>query len=232
MKAKGDLTKVDKRFLSILAGLIIIFAGIFAITQHSSNKSNSGSGASSSKATNHTEGQNQKNVTLVEYGDYECPICEAYYTPLKEAVTPYLNDIHFQFRNLPLTSIHPNAFAAARAAEAAGMQNKYWEMHDMLYDQANWQVWSQSKSPISLFESYAQTLGLNLNQYKQDYSSSKVNDAINADVSEFNKTGKSMATPSFFLDGQYIDNSQMADNNGPSVNKISQVIKDEIAKKK
>src|SRR4051812_37282318 len=110
---------MDKRFLGILGAIIIIFIGIFAISQHSSN--NSGTNGSGSQATNHVEGGNAKGVTLVEYGDYECPICEAYYLPLKQAVAQYSSDIHFQFRNLPLTAIHQNAFAAARAAEAAAL---------------------------------------------------------------------------------------------------------------
>ncbi len=108
---------MDKRFLGILVGLFIIFVGIFAFSQHSSNKSSGG--ASSSQATNHVQGQNTKKVTVLEYGDYQCPICGAYYQPLKDAVGAFGDQIAFQFRNLPLTSLHPNAFAAARAAEAA-----------------------------------------------------------------------------------------------------------------
>src|SRR4051812_21731721 len=110
---------MDRRFLGILGGIIVIFIIIFTVTQKSSNESSGGGGAnSSSQATKHVEGQNSASVTFQEYGDYECPICQAYYQPLKTAVTPLLPQIHFQFSNLPLTAIHPNAFAGARAAEA------------------------------------------------------------------------------------------------------------------
>src|ERR1700759_4161004 len=143
---------MDKRFLGILGAVIIIFIGIFAISQHSSNKTNTG-GGSSAQTTNHVEGQGSSGVKLVEYGDYECPVCEEYYQPVKQAVADNSSQIYFQFRNLPLTSLPPNAFAAARAAEAAGMQNKYWQMHDKLYDNQN--DWVSQPNPQSIFDQYA-----------------------------------------------------------------------------
>ncbi|HET6863599.1 MAG TPA: thioredoxin domain-containing protein [Candidatus Saccharimonadales bacterium] len=221
---------MDKRFLGILAAIIIIFIGIFAISQHSSNKSTNSSGASGAQPTNHVEGQNKAGVTFVEYGDYECPICEAYYQPLKQAVAPLLDQIHFQFRNLPLTSIHPNAFAGARAAEAAALQGKFWQMHDKLYENQN--AWVSSSSPIDLFSQYAQQIGLNVGQFKADYASSKVNDSINADLAAFAKTGQQQGTPAFFLDGKYLANTNLIDANGaPSVDKIQAAIKAEINSK-
>jgi protein-disulfide isomerase len=220
---------MDKRFLGILGAIVIVFIGVFVITQNSNNKSTGSTSAS--QATNHVEGQNAKGVTLVEYGDYECPICEAYYLPLKQAVSQNLADIHFQFRNLPLTAIHQNAFAAARAAEAAGLQNKFWEMHDKLYENQN--AWVNSSTPLDLFSQYAQQIGLNVNQFKTDYASSKVNDAINADLAAFAKTGKDSATPTFFLDGTYLPNTGLIDaqTGAPNADKISAVIKAEISKK-
>jgi protein-disulfide isomerase len=222
---------MDKRFLGILGILVIIFGGIFVASQHSSSNSSGGS-SGNGQPTNHVQGQNAKNVTFVEYGDYECPICGAYYQPLKSALTPdVLQNIHFQFRNLPLVSIHQNAFAGARAAEAASLQNKYFEMHDILYENQN--AWSQSNNPLSIFQGYAKQLGLNMTQFNSDYSSSKVNDAINADLAEFKKTGQQQATPTFFLDGKYIANTEFSDpsTGAPSPDKIQKVINGEIAKK-
>jgi protein-disulfide isomerase len=224
---------MDRRFLSILGGIIAIFIIIFAVTQHSSNNStNSNSGGSSSQPTNHVEGQGSTGVKLIEYGDYECPICEAYYQPLKTAVTPLLPQIYFQFRNLPLTAIHPNSFAAARAAEAAGYQNKYWQMHDKLYENQN--SWVSVSNPQSLFDSYAQQLGLNISKFNADYGSEKVNNAINADLAAFQKTGKEQATPTFFMNGKYVPNSEFTDptTGQPDPAKITQVIQNEINSKK
>lgn len=225
---------MDKRFLAILAAIIIIFGGIFALTRNSGN--NSGASSNNAQPTNHIEGQGSTGVKLVEYGDYECPVCAEYYQPVKQAVAQLSSQIYFQFRNLPLTSLHPNAFAAARAAEAASLQDKFWQMHDQLYqnqDPSGRSGWVSSSNPLSYFTTFAQQIGLNLDKFKTDYGSSQVNDAINADVAAFKKTGQQEATPTFFLDGRYIDNAQLVDSktNQVSVDKIVALVNSEIAAK-
>lgn len=220
---------MDKRFLAILATLVVIFGGIFIFSQHSRNKSNAGSGAT--QPSNHVIGDGTKNVTLVEYGDYQCPICAAYEPVIEQVRTAYAKDIHFQFRNLPLSSLHPNAFSAARATEAASLQNKFWEMHDTLYNQANWQSWTVSSSPINLFKVYAQQLGLDVSKFQSDFASEKVNSVVQADLDAFKKTGRQQATPSFFLDGNYIDNPKLTDqNNRPLFEKFKAILDTEISK--
>ena len=219
---------MDKRFLAILATIVVIFGGIFIFSQNSSNKSSVGDGQPSS----HLIGDGAKNVTLIEYGDYQCSACEAYEPVLEQVRTAYGKDIHFQFRNLPLVAIHPNAFAAARAAEAASLQDKFWEMHDTLYDQANWQSWTVSSSPIDLFKAYAQQLGLDVSKFQSDFASEKVNSTIQADLGAFKKTGKQMATPTFFLNGTYLENTKLTDqNNRPLFAKFQAILDAEISKK-
>jgi protein-disulfide isomerase len=222
---------MDRRFATILAVLLIAFVGLFVITKNSSDQGSSNNSADNSKTSNNIEGLGTKGVTLVEYGDYQCPVCGAYYQPIEQLVAQFKNDIRFQFRNLPLTSIHPNAFAAARAAQAAGLQNKYFEMHDLLYE--NQAGWSGSNSPQTLFVDYAKQIGLNVEQFKKDYASQKVNDTINADLDAFDKTGQDLATPTFFLNGEYLPNSKLSDpqTGQPSLEKMIEVIKAEIAKK-
>jgi protein-disulfide isomerase len=220
---------MDRRFLGILTAIVLIFIGIFAVSKNSDNSGTKNNALV--QPTYHITGEGKKKVTLVEYGDYQCPICGLYYQPLKQVVDQFKTDIYFQFRNLPLVSVHPNAFSAARAAEAAGMQNKYWQMHDVLYE--NQSAWAAESQPLNAFASYAQQLGLNVDQFKKDYVSSKVNDAINADLNAFNKTGQSMGTPTFFLDGKYLANSNVADPNTgqPSIERFGTVINAEIAAK-
>jgi len=148
---------MDKRFLSILGAIIIIFVGIFVFSQHSNNNSSSSSN-SSQQPTSHIEGQGKAGVTLVEYGDYECPICGLYYPVVKQVEAQFSSQIYYQFRNLPLTSIHKNAFAGARAAEAAGLQGKYWQMHDALYenqDPNGASGWVASDNPLTFFTTFA-----------------------------------------------------------------------------
>lgn len=220
---------MDKRFLAILAALVIIFVGIFAVSKNSSKSGTSSS--TSTQPTSHIEGKGAKGVTMLEYGDYQCSVCEVYHTVVDEVVAKYSNDIYFQFRNLPLVSVHPNAYAAARAAEAAGLQGKYFEINRLLYQASNWQVWTVSTSPNSYFQNYAKTLGLDLNKFNSDISSTKVNDSINADLAEFKKTGQQSATPTFFIDGKYVSNSDLTDDNGPSLAKFSAKIDAAIAAK-
>jgi protein-disulfide isomerase len=193
---------MTKTFWGILLAVVIILGGIYwANSSHSSSKSTTNQN-SSNQTTSHIEGQGKDGITLVEYGDYECPYCSEFYPVVKQVVAEYNSEIYYQFRNLPLTQIHPNAFAAARAAEAAGLQGKFWQMHNELY--ASQSDWVNSSNPVPIFKGYAKSLGLNLSQYESAYNGSVVNNVINADVAAFDKTGQEMATPTFFLNGTKI----------------------------
>ncbi|MBI2285526.1 thioredoxin domain-containing protein [Candidatus Saccharibacteria bacterium] len=219
---------MDKRFLAILGGIIAIFIGIFVITQ--AGNDNEGTNSTNQQPTSHIKGEGKKGVTLIEYGDYQCPVCTVYKPVLNQVYDRFSQDIYFQFRNLPLVSIHPNAFAAARAAEAAGMQSKYFEMHDKLYQNQN--AWASSNNALSLFKQYAQEIGLDVGKFETDYAKKEINDAINADLAAFAKTGQSQATPTFFLDGKYIENRDLSDENGnPSVDKFAELINAAISQK-
>ncbi len=212
---------MSKSFLGILASIIIIFGAIFFFTSQNNNKS--GSTSSSTQPTNHIEGGGSTGVTLVEYGDFECPYCEEYYPIVKQVVADEYSKITFQFRNFPLTSIHPNAFAGARAAEAAGLMGKYWQMHDALYNSSNWRQWSTATNPDPYFYQYAQQLGLNVSQFKTYFASNQVNNMIQADMAAGNKLNI-QGTPTFYLDGKQIQV-------GPSVSQFETLINNAIAAK-
>jgi len=223
---------MDRRFLAILGGIIVILGAFFVISQNSSsNKSSNQSTNSTAQPTNNVIGDNAKGVTLVEYGDFQCPVCGLYYQTVKDLTTKMKPDIKFQFRNLPITQIHPNAFAAARAAQAAALQGKFWEMHDQLY--TNQSTWASSTAPLAFFKTYAKAIGLDMTKFEKDYASTATNDVINADIAEFNKTGQQVATPTFFVNGKVIDNKDLAGSNGfPSVDKFVAIINTEAAKQK
>ncbi len=219
--------------MAILAVIILIFVGIFFFTQSSNNSGDSkDKSGRSAQATNHVKGDNAKKVTLVEYGDFECAVCELYEPIVQQVFNANAANMQLQYRNLPLVGTHKNAFAAARTAEAAALQNKFWEMHDLLYEPNNWQAWTVASTPRTLFDGYAQSLSLDMTKFRADYESSAVNNLINADVAEFKKTGRQMATPTFFLNGQYIENDKLTDeNNRPSVAKFQALLDAEFAKK-
>lgn len=218
---------MTKQFWAALVVIVLILVGVFVIADH---KNASAPTSSVSGVTEHIEGQGKAGVTLVEYGDYQCPACGEYYEPLKEVFAKYSSQIYFQFRNFPLTNLHPNAFAGARAAEAAAMQGKYWQMHDVLYEQnmayytQNVQNWIPASNPLPFFDSYAKQIGLNVTEFNKDFESDKVNNAINADIAEGNKLNIT-GTPTFFLDGKEISNPD------PTLQAFSQVLDKAIAQK-
>jgi len=196
---------MSKQFLAILAVIVIVFVGIFAISNHKSTSS------TSAKPTNHVIGLGKDGVSLVEYGDFQCPYCGEYFSTVKQIQQEYNSQITFQFVNFPLTSLHPNAFAGARAAEAANLQGKYWPMHDLLYEENQIyynsndtaSTWISSSNPLTDFDTYAKQLGLNVSKFNSDYASTEVNNLINADMAKGNKLGVD-ATPTFYLDGKEI----------------------------
>jgi protein-disulfide isomerase len=209
---------MDKRFWGFLAVVVIVLGGIFFIT--SDNKANAPSG--DVKVSNHVVGQGTTGVKLVEYGDFQCPACGQYYPVVKQIKEKYGDQITFQFRNFPLFQIHQNAIASSRAAEAAAIQDKFWEMHDLLYE--NQDSWSASSNPQQVFESFAKQLGLDTAKFKEDYKSSRVNDQVQADIKEGNRL-KVDSTPTFFLDGKKISSPQ------PTVDAFSKVIDSAIEQK-
>ncbi|MDB5170800.1 MAG: disulfide bond formation protein DsbA [Candidatus Saccharibacteria bacterium] len=213
---------MSKQFWGVIVAIVLVFIGIFALT---GNKANDSTKKSSSQAglTQHVQGNNSAGITLVEYGDYQCPYCQQYYPTVKQVQAEFNDQIKFQFRNFPLVNLHQNAFAAARAAEAAALQGKFWEMHDALYETTNYQVWTRAKDPTPYFTGYAEQLGLKKDQFNTDFASSKVNKLINADSAEATKLGVT-GTPAFFLNGKKIEV-------GNSVASFQKVIKDELAKK-
>jgi protein-disulfide isomerase len=190
---------MSKQFWGIIIAIVVVFVGVIALTGKDSKAPGNGDKAST---TNHTKGAGTAGVTLVEYGDFQCPYCGLYYPTVQQVQQTYGDKLKFQFVNFPLTSLHRNAFSAARAAEAAGLQGKYWEMYDKLYQNQN--DWSSASDPLNNFNAYAKSIGLNVARFDQDYASSTVNDLINADMAKGNDL-KLTATPTFYLNGKKIE---------------------------
>ena len=152
----------------------------------------------------HTKGSESNKILLIEYGDYQCPSCGDAYPNVNTLMEEYGDDVTLVFRNFPLTAIHPNARAAAAVAEAAGLQGKFWEMHDKLYvSQNDWSGLDASKR-TTVFNSYAQDLGLDMDKFNADVAGKEAGQKINFDMA----LGKSVdvaATPTFFLNGKKLD---------------------------
>jgi protein-disulfide isomerase len=208
------------RFWAIIGVIAVIFVGFLIFGGDKDDKKNTGSNGDTATTSNHIKGKTDSKVKLMEYGDFQCPTCSLYYPVVKEVYAKYQDKIAFQFRNLPLTQLHNHAFAAARAAEAASMQGKFWEMHDMLYEGQN--GWSGSSSPTNTFKQYAKNLGLNETKFMDDFASSSVNKTINNDIDAFKATESDMATPTFFLNGKKLELRDLVDETGqPQAEKFS-----------
>ncbi len=148
--------------------------------------------------SHHTIGPNAK-VTLVEFGDYQCPACGAAYPVVKKVLEDFKGNLNvdFVFRNFPLVQ-HQNAQIAAEAAESAGEQGKFWEMHDMIYEHQD--QWSTALDALPILVGYAQQLKLDVNKFKDSVTSKKFADVIQADSDDGVKLGVN-STPTFFLNG-------------------------------
>lgn len=186
---------MSKRTVLIAVVIVAAVAGFLFLTRPAEEAAGT--------PTNHQYSQGSSGIVLIEYGDFQCTACGGYYPIVKQIKDLYKDTVTFQFRHLPLESLHVNARAAARAAEAAAKQGKFWEMHDQLFETQR--SWGEVGDPLGVFSGYAEALGLNVEQFKTDYVSAGVNASINADLAEFDKTNEPKSTPTFFLDGKKFD---------------------------
>lgn len=211
---------MGNRFIIILVACAVLFFGLLIF-----NKKDSGTTTNQNVSpTNHTQGTGSVNLT--EYGDFECPGCARFYPVLKQIKEKYGDKITFQYRNFPLLSIHPNAMIAHRAAEAADKQGKFWEMHDILFENQN--MWSAQAgvsqvNASSIIEGYAKQIGLNMDQFNADRNSSEINDIIQADI-QVGKDLRLSSTPSFVINGTKLDDAR------DTVEYFSEKIDAELAK--
>lgn len=146
-----------------------------------------------------TVGTPSAKVTIVEFGDFQCPACGAVHPTVKQILKDYKDKVYFVFRNFPLP-MHPNAPLAAQAAYAAGQQGKFWEMHDKLYEsQDEWAEKSGSQAK-ELITNYAKDLGLDLTQFSSDLDQNAGNTKIQKDQNDGYQLGVN-STPTFYING-------------------------------
>jgi len=161
-------------------------------------------------------------VTVEEFADYQCPTCATVHTKVKEINSLYSGRIKFIYRSFPLKQIHKNAYDAAVAAEAAGMQNKYWAMQDQLYN--NQQAWSNSAEARKTFDQYADKIGLDVARFQTDMAGMLTKTRVDNDLLR----GQALAisgTPTIFINGNRLSIEQMMD-----VNAMRQIIDVELQK--
>jgi protein-disulfide isomerase len=201
--------------LVIIAGVLV--AGAFAIYMSRQGSAAEKAGAPAVPASPNvgTTGQALRvrgaadaKITLVEFGDYQCPTCAQYHPIVMELLNRYAGKLKLEYHHFPLISIHPFAMQAAIAAEAAANQGKFWEMHDLLFERQP--EWGDVRRPLpneaaaeAVFLQYALRIGLDSNKFMQDLRSPDARDRVLADVKKGNPIVLK-GTPTFILDGQMI----------------------------
>lgn len=136
-------------------------------------------------------------VEFVEFGDFQCPACGAAEPGVERLLREYNGKITFYFRNFPLPQ-HQNAQAAAAAAEAAGYQDKYWQMHDKLY--AGQKSWENQADPSATYANYAKEIGLDIAKYNQALADKKYQTIIDQDLADATALNVN-STPTFYFNG-------------------------------
>ncbi len=153
------------------------------------------------KGGGHIRGPENAQLTLVEFGDYQCPSCGAYHPLVKEILNRYPQQLRLEFHHFPLVTIHPNTMLASQAVEAAGEQGKYWEMHDAVFEHQ--MEWAGSPNAEPVFITLASGLGLDINKFMQSLRSPEGQTRILKDV-ERGQNAKVEATPTFFINGEQV----------------------------
>ena len=161
----------------------------------------------------HVLGPATAPVTLVEYGDYECPYCGAAHRSLEQVLGVMGNDLRFAFRHFPLSQIHPHAYQAAEAAEAAAAQGRFWEMHDLLFE-------NQDRLGVRDLIGYADALDLDLEQFVTDLRGHAHTDRLQEDFLSGVRSGVN-GTPTFFVNG-------LRHNGGYDVEALLEALRSEL----
>jgi protein-disulfide isomerase len=192
--------KKYRPFLIIAAVLALAIIGAVRLVRWERNREPFIAVSSTpSPAAEETKSPPSAVVTLEEFGDYQCPPCGALHPTLKKLKQEFGANLNFVFRNLPLSTIHKNALAAAQAAEAARMQDRFWEMHDLLYE--NQDLWKDDINPRATFVKFAGDLGLDTARFVRDLDDTQVQLRIDADQDAAVKLGIN-GTPTILIDGR------------------------------
>jgi protein-disulfide isomerase len=210
-------TAQGKAVSSLLLVIVLLFAYYFYVM---SSKEGLPTAEVSISETDHVRGAKDGKVTLVEFGDFQCPACGTYESLVRQVTADNSATLKVVFRHFPLTQIHQNALSAAKASEAAALQGKFWEMHDILYDKQ--EEWSKGLKANDYFLTYATTIGLDTVKFTKDLGSKVIEDKILAEYKEGTVLGI-QGTPTFFINGKMIETPR-------SLEAFNTLIKETVAK--
>jgi protein-disulfide isomerase len=226
-----ELNLSKRTWIIFVSVVVVLFGGLILLSNSSKidvSKVNTNALQTANKQdgniADHVYGVASSKVVLIEYGDFQCPYCGNEHPIIKQVTEQYKGEIAFVFRNFPLTSLHPDALAAAGAVEAAGLQGQYWEMHNYIFEnQSDWDSLTGTDR-TNKFISYAKQFNLNTTKFASDMSSDAVSSKISYDEAIGQKLGVD-STPTFYLDGNVVDETVWSD-----ATKLSDALNTELAK--
>lgn len=230
-KRKEEKSTEKKNSLNKLIAVVLVILGAFFVWKVLTSGNSTGSSSTETSqanadlkevtSTDHVEGNAESSIVVMEYGDYQCPACGLYYPITKSLMEKYGDKIAFVFRHFPIRSAHAHAQIASQAAEAAGIQGKYWEMHDKLYE--NQDTWSKERDPRDTFANYAKDIGVaDIEKFKTDMNSDTVKSIVDKSYENALKIGIN-STPTMLVNGQKFDRP-------PALEDLSKLIDEELAK--
>ena len=207
----------NNNFLFVFIGLFLLAAllggcGNNATKTNNAVKSNANAANNSNAAQNyatapagavpaHFKGGASAKVVIEEFADYQCPTCASMHPTMQQIQAAYGDRVKIIFRNFPLTQIHPKAYDAAVASEAAGMQGKFWEMQNQLF--TNQQFWTTASDHRKIFEEYAQKIGLDIQKFNADMGGIATKDRVDKDLQRARALNVG-STPSFYINGKLL----------------------------
>jgi protein-disulfide isomerase len=198
-----------RRYLpfAIIAAVLLVAAGAGALMFQSARQKTSVTPAPSATPDSpRPSGMAKGTVLIEEFGDYQCPPCGSLHPEIKKIKAEYGERIRFIFHHFPLTSIHQNALAASLAAASAGLQNRFWEMHDLLYK--NQAAWSEEPDPLPIFVDYARQLGLDLDRFVREMNGAQARADVASDIQLAQSLGVN-STPTVFINGRLVSSEDM-----------------------
>ena len=200
-RTKEAKTRLLQKLFLWSSGLLFLVGAFFLVKKSASVSPNVPDlNLTTVASSDWAKGKENAKHLLVEYSDFQCPACAGYAPVVKQLLQEKGDQFTFAYRHFPLPQ-HTNADEAARASEAAGKQGTFWEMHDLLFDRQ--ESWSENSNPDETFALYAQELGLNSQQFVNDYNSDEVKNKVQTDYTSGVAAGVN-STPSFFFDGKKI----------------------------
>ena len=224
-KAENEKRNAMLKRWSMIIGIVLVIGlsvvGLIKLAGSSGSSSSSGINVPPVSKSDATKGNPKAKVTLIEYSDFQCPACAAYYPLVKQLLSEFDDKIYFAYRSFPLTSIHKNAMISAQAAYAANLQGKFFEMHDMLFQTQT--SWAQTGNAPDTFVEYAKKLGLDSDKFKKDMNSGEAKNYVAGSQNQATAIGIN-STPTFFVNGRQIANPRSYDD-------FKKIIQDELNKK-